>query len=475
MSNPTHYEVLGVDPIASYEEIKEKYRSLIRRYHPDKCTNNADLEKAQLINAAWSVLQDEETRQVYDAKLRNQQNHHDHDPNEMATAKLAMQLKQLHEADCPFIKTIFLPNHKYDPDAQKLIYVVERHNFLQKVRNLSVTMVNEIHQLGMLTFINETTEMFDALLKSSTDPIAYKNIMLNYAEKFISEHKQHPRVQSLADEVNKILDMAIKVKLYQVHGELLEQEANRIKNSFSSCSDKTKKKKYELFMHSLKDVAHYTNQVAEDLNNKKENLNTILNSEALLFAKDTLNTVKSLELSPTHLIQDKNRLVNYGITYQQNAKEPGRFHNFLKAAVTVATMGLEAILYGTIFAGMYAFVGGLWGGLIGSFVSPAGTLAGISIGAGIGGGLGGIAGFSCGLGLGYFHGKSWTKFNGYSISRALMFMPQDLRPELSQKIVERGQTLLSPNISKSWFGCFSRKEPREDRAPVSSPRVAPSF
>ncbi len=58
MKNP--YEVLGVKPGASEEEIKRAYKELVKKYHPDKYINNplADLaeEKMQEINEAYDTL-----------------------------------------------------------------------------------------------------------------------------------------------------------------------------------------------------------------------------------------------------------------------------------------------------------------------------------------------------------------------------------------------------------------------------------
>lgn len=59
MKNP--YEVLGVSPNASDEEIKKAYRDLARKYHPDKYRDSdlADLatEKMKEINAAYEEIQ----------------------------------------------------------------------------------------------------------------------------------------------------------------------------------------------------------------------------------------------------------------------------------------------------------------------------------------------------------------------------------------------------------------------------------
>lgn len=56
------YKVLGVSPSASDDEIKQAYRALAKKYHPDNYANNpvADLaaEKMKEINAAYEKIQE---------------------------------------------------------------------------------------------------------------------------------------------------------------------------------------------------------------------------------------------------------------------------------------------------------------------------------------------------------------------------------------------------------------------------------
>src|SRR5208283_3294308 len=62
-----YYEVLGVSPKATDEEIKKAFRTLARKYHPDvaKDKKNAE-EKFKEINEAHEVLSNAETRRKYD-------------------------------------------------------------------------------------------------------------------------------------------------------------------------------------------------------------------------------------------------------------------------------------------------------------------------------------------------------------------------------------------------------------------------
>jgi curved DNA-binding protein CbpA len=67
-----YYDLLGIDPKAGAEEIKQAYLDKVKAWHPDK---NPDRiaeaeEKTKILNQAYHILGDAERRKNYDRMLR---------------------------------------------------------------------------------------------------------------------------------------------------------------------------------------------------------------------------------------------------------------------------------------------------------------------------------------------------------------------------------------------------------------------
>lgn len=72
----SHYDVLGIGPGASIEEIKAAYYARARLYHPDAHVGSPEAireeaERAmQALNVAWTTLRDRRSRRRYDRDLQ---------------------------------------------------------------------------------------------------------------------------------------------------------------------------------------------------------------------------------------------------------------------------------------------------------------------------------------------------------------------------------------------------------------------
>jgi curved DNA-binding protein len=69
-SQQNHYQTLGLDRGCSRTQIRDAYRKLAKRYHPDVRHNSTDgRDRIAALNAAYEVLSDSARRRSYDREL----------------------------------------------------------------------------------------------------------------------------------------------------------------------------------------------------------------------------------------------------------------------------------------------------------------------------------------------------------------------------------------------------------------------
>ena len=66
---PNYYKTIGVPRDATQEEIKKKFRELVKKTHPDKTKEDSE-EAMTKLNKAYEVLSDKERREKYDRYLK---------------------------------------------------------------------------------------------------------------------------------------------------------------------------------------------------------------------------------------------------------------------------------------------------------------------------------------------------------------------------------------------------------------------
>lgn len=70
-----YYRLLGVPPDAGQRRIKSAYRSLAKRFHPDRNSGSETVaELFRQANHAYRILSDPKLRELYDKKLAKQEN-----------------------------------------------------------------------------------------------------------------------------------------------------------------------------------------------------------------------------------------------------------------------------------------------------------------------------------------------------------------------------------------------------------------
>lgn len=161
-----HYQVLGVDPTVSSQEIKRAYRRLVKSCHPDvertQHARNVATEHMMQLNEAYETLKDSRKRAQYDSTIGA--NGHG-----ARRAVFKVDPTDTEEARETFLRRVF------HPARQNIVRVLGKYS--QKLRDLSLDIfdddlvadfecyVDEIEQ----TLLNASEDLTKAKVPSSLD------------------------------------------------------------------------------------------------------------------------------------------------------------------------------------------------------------------------------------------------------------------------------------------------------------------
>ncbi len=172
MATPTHYDVLEVPVNAPQDKIKEAWKKMLLKWHPDKYkgpNKEEALDKIQKINSAYATLRDADKRKQYDEdeELISPAKH-----TSKATPPFSSTTQATNEQDRGNFSARQQPPKKTAPprrqndaaDAYYAFYTSGSHNFVPPMKKTS--------------YVYRTTspldKLFDALQKEwrATQPMS---------------------------------------------------------------------------------------------------------------------------------------------------------------------------------------------------------------------------------------------------------------------------------------------------------------
>lgn len=175
-----YYEILGISRSASFNEIKEAYYTLSKKYHPDINPKTANLFRN--INEAYQTLKDSEKRKKYDQLLDL-----DIEGNPAEADIFTESYKDTYYTN---------PEYYQDPVKEPIVNILDdfwKYRFENATsaiwkRNVFVLITNFFLCLTVFVMIltNRTVKLFN---KKGINLKKQDNIWLNYINEAIEENK----------------------------------------------------------------------------------------------------------------------------------------------------------------------------------------------------------------------------------------------------------------------------------------------
>jgi molecular chaperone DnaJ len=219
----THYQVLQISDRATADEIKQSYRQLAKKFHPDVNGGKVNADLIIKINAAYEILGDEQKRREYDylcqpaVAIPLQQKDPNHPPRRPRTVgreldeELILWLNQVYTPINRMINWIIKPlkaqirELSADPFDDELManfeaYVTESQRHLQKIEKTFHSMPNPALIAGIAANLYYC-------INQIADGIKELNFyIMNYDESFLHDGMEMFKIAAeLQRETNKQL------------------------------------------------------------------------------------------------------------------------------------------------------------------------------------------------------------------------------------------------------------------------------
>lgn len=176
------YDELELTPNCTFEEIKQQYRTLASKHHPD---HGGDAERFKRIKFAYEVLSDPDRRKEYDENK--------------TTSTVHTSIRQ--EAITELAKLFFSIIPNFDCRNGNLIETMKHEVNQMKTRVSGDSTMNE-------TFIGNLEVLKDKLrLKNQDDENILLSFVLQQLENRYKDKTKFTHVVELAEEMLIILDM----------------------------------------------------------------------------------------------------------------------------------------------------------------------------------------------------------------------------------------------------------------------------
>lgn len=175
-----YYAILQIKSTASAQEIKQAYRFLAKKYHPDSQEETANHEEIIKINKAYEVLGDKSSRINYDQKQQNSLDNslkYRQSKSESATEYYYSKRRSHQEQDFSqfeWLENVYAPLNKL---VAQIIYPLE-----SELEELSADPFDDNLMLTFTEYLDDCRSYYEqakSVLKSQPNPRRYAGVAAN--------------------------------------------------------------------------------------------------------------------------------------------------------------------------------------------------------------------------------------------------------------------------------------------------------